>query len=161
MHPICYLTCICCVHNHFSRASFFRETGEGVFFSGLSFIRGTSFLNRVGLSGGGLMKGVGLWMGGGSWASWGGWASWAICITNSFLSFCTLFETSCQTILSWDTYPRLLTYHTLLVFKLFKNIWKKHTHTYTKMSHISVSFFLNYNFIFPQRIWFQLIYQEA
>ena len=65
MHPICYLTCFCCVHNHFTRASFFRETGKGALFSGVSFMKGMHFMNGVGLRGGGLMKGVGL---GGSWA---------------------------------------------------------------------------------------------
>ena len=60
MHPICYLTRICCVHNHFSRASFIRVTGEEVFFSGVTFMRGIGFMNGVGLSGGRLMKGVGL-----------------------------------------------------------------------------------------------------
>ena len=64
MHPICYLTCICCVHNHFSRASFFTETKKAVFFSGISFMSGMGFMNGVGLSGGRLMKGVGL---GGRW----------------------------------------------------------------------------------------------
>ena len=38
----------------------------------------------------------------------------------SFLILYILFETSCETILSRDTYPYLLTYHALIVFKVFK-----------------------------------------
>lgn len=50
--------------------------------------------------------------------------AWA-CIISSFLSFNILRETSCETLLRWKTYPHLLMYHTIIVFKVLKQNWKK------------------------------------
>ena len=51
--------------------------------------------------------------------------AWAF-IEISVLTFYTICETSCETILWWDTDPHLLTYHTLAVFEEFKQNRKKY-----------------------------------